>query len=197
MIFWQIISVHWCTRTLYHTAGCLLCRANKSIDLVEIHLRPAGSYVALVATCGMYTRKKAWKKWLFEKAGNLVGWNFFRFSDFVKFLKYLSPILSFFIFKIPPRQDFSCEFSAVVDCFDCTRAWFSTTNKIIQRKLLDSGWRSMYAKQCSCLAVTLCVLMMVLHNQVKMPNKQMVRLTGVDESTTIGKLKEMLSAGGG
>ena len=33
--------------------------------------------------------------------------------------------------------------------------------------------------------------------QIKMPNKQMVRLTGVDESTTIGKLKEMLSAGGG
>lgn len=31
---------------------------------------------------------------------------------------------------------------------------------------------------------------------IKMPNKQMVRLTGVDDSTTIGKLKEMLSAGG-
>lgn len=29
-----------------------------------------------------------------------------------------------------------------------------------------------------------------------MPNKQMVRLTGVDESTTIGMLKDMLSSGG-
>ena len=40
-------------------------------------------------------------------------------------------------------------------------------------------------------------LMLDSQTQIKMPNKQMVRLTGVDESTTIGKLKEMLSAGGG